>query len=228
MFRISRYLQALHQGTPPRSGAPQGPVVVWNLGRRCNLTCKHCYSALADREFPGELSTAELIRVMEDLHACGVPVLILSGGEPLMRVALAEIRLRRDHGIKVGMRYTRTEKNADDLSGLLDLMDSEAIDKLYLSHLNYGGRGRINRRTDAYHRSTRRALDLLFERCWNELERSLYQGIRHRQSNPGGDQTRADEKTVGKIQRLEQNPLRSRHQPLTEEADTPRPVPACS
>ena len=83
MFRISRYLQALHQGSMPRSGTLPGPVVIWNLARRCNLTCKHCYSASADREFPGELSTAELMGVMEDLRVYGVPVLILSGGEPM-------------------------------------------------------------------------------------------------------------------------------------------------
>lgn len=237
MFRISRYLQALHQGAAPRSGTLPGPVVIWNLARRCNLTCKHCYSASADREFPGELSTPELLRVMEDLRAYGVPVLILSGGEPLMRedifelsrhakslgfyvglssngtligkdniqeiaaigydyvgvsldgleqrhdlfrrqtgsfqAALAGIRLCREHGIKVGMRYTLTEENAFDLPGLLDLMDAEAIDKFYLSHLNYGGRGRVNRRADAYHRTTRQALDLLFEHCWSELERGV-------------------------------------------------------
>jgi MoaA/NifB/PqqE/SkfB family radical SAM enzyme len=37
-----------------------GPVVIWNLIRRCNLTCKHCYSISADKDFPGELSTDEV------------------------------------------------------------------------------------------------------------------------------------------------------------------------
>ena len=34
-----------------------GPVVIWNLIRRCNLTCKHCYATSADKDFPGELNT---------------------------------------------------------------------------------------------------------------------------------------------------------------------------
>ncbi len=68
---------------PRRS--PPGPVVIWNLIRRCNLTCKHCYSISADTDFPNELSTEQVFEVMDDLKRFRVPVLILSGGEPLLR-----------------------------------------------------------------------------------------------------------------------------------------------
>jgi len=61
------------------------PVVVWNVGRRCNLRCVHCYSHSRDIEYSGELSTAEAERMIDDLGAFGVPVLLFSGGEPLMR-----------------------------------------------------------------------------------------------------------------------------------------------
>jgi MoaA/NifB/PqqE/SkfB family radical SAM enzyme len=44
--------------------SPPGPVVIWNLIRRCNLTCKHCYSISADIDFKGELSTDEVYTVM--------------------------------------------------------------------------------------------------------------------------------------------------------------------
>ena len=67
-----------------------GPVVIWNLIRRCNLTCKHCYSISADIDFPGELSTAEIYTVMDDLKRFGVPVLILSGAmDPIIPAANA-------------------------------------------------------------------------------------------------------------------------------------------
>ena len=89
MFRISQYLrevvQAEQQGSYPlaRHGhTPPGPVVIWNLIRRCNLSCLHCYSISTDKEFAGELSREEVSTVMKDLKAYGVPVLILSGGEP--------------------------------------------------------------------------------------------------------------------------------------------------
>ena len=77
-------------GPTPRS-RPRGPVVIWNLIRRCNLTCKHCYSLSADHDYPGELEHAEVFTVMDDLKAFQVPVLILSGGEPLLRPDLFEI-----------------------------------------------------------------------------------------------------------------------------------------
>ncbi len=61
------------------------PVVVWNVGRRCNLRCIHCYSRSTDRKYEGELSTDEGMALIDDLVDFGSPVLLLSGGEPLMR-----------------------------------------------------------------------------------------------------------------------------------------------
>ncbi|MDP1681615.1 MAG: heme d1 biosynthesis radical SAM protein NirJ [Burkholderiales bacterium] len=231
MFRISQYMQELAHPAPlgPKRNPP-GPVVIWNLVRRCNLTCKHCYSISADKDFPGELTTDEVFAVMDDLKAFHVPVLILSGGEPLLRpdiydiaqrakemgfyvglssngtlidernidriaaigfdyvgvsldgikdthdrfrrkegaydASLQGIRLCRDKGIKVGIRFTLTQDNAQDLPGLLQLMEDERLDKFYLSHLNYAGRGNKNRKDDVVHQTTRLAMDMLFDTCW--------------------------------------------------------------
>ncbi|HET9699889.1 MAG TPA: heme d1 biosynthesis radical SAM protein NirJ [Burkholderiales bacterium] len=238
MFRISQFMQEIAQPTPagPRRDPP-GPVVIWNLIRRCNLTCKHCYSISADTDFPGELSTAEVYAVMEDLKRFRVPVLILSGGEPLLRrdifdiarrakemgfyvglssngtlinessiariaeadfnyvgvsldgirgthdrfrrmegafdASLHGIRLCRDLGLKVGVRFTMTQDNAHDLPALLKLVEDEGIDRFYFSHLNYAGRGNVNRKDDARHQMTRRAMDLLFDTCWDYRQRGL-------------------------------------------------------
>jgi heme d1 biosynthesis radical SAM protein NirJ len=237
MFRLTRYMQALADPESvtrrPQLAAPSGPVVIWNLIRRCNLTCKHCYATSADKDFPGGLSTAQVYAVMDGLKDYGVPVLILSGGEPLMRAdifdisqrakamgfyvglssngtlitrdniaqiaavgydyvgisldgmrethdlfrrrvgafdeALDGIRLCLESGIKVGMRFTLTQDNARDLPELLRLMDREGVDKFYLSHLNYAGRGNKNRADDAHHRITRAAMDLLIDTCWNRI-----------------------------------------------------------
>ena len=99
---------------------PPGPVVIWNLIRRCNLTCKHCYSISADKDFPGELSTEEVFKVMDDLKAFHVPVLILSGGEPLMRSDIFEISKRaKDMGFYVGLSTNGTmidESNIEDIA----------------------------------------------------------------------------------------------------------------
>ncbi len=241
MFRLSRYLhlladpERLAQAAAAPPVTPIGPVVIWNLIRRCNLTCAHCYSTSADKDFAGELTTAEVKAVMADLRTFGVPVLILSGGEPLMRpdifelahhakslgfylalstngtlidadqvapiaavgfdylgisldglaethdrfrrrqgafqASLQGLRLCHEAGLKVGMRFTLCQDNAQDLPALLDLMGEEGIDKFYLSHLNYAGRGNKHRERDAYASMTREAMDLLIETGWSRIQR---------------------------------------------------------
>ncbi|MDH4096412.1 MAG: radical SAM protein, partial [Betaproteobacteria bacterium] len=240
MFRVSRFMNGILHPAPPAAGpiGPAGPVVIWNLIRRCNLTCMHCYSISADVDFPGELSTAEVFGVMDDLKAFRVRALILSGGEPLLRkdifeiaargkalgfylglstngtliddalarriaatgfdyvgisldglgathdrfrrkagafdASLAALRRCRDLGIKVGVRFTLTQDNFADLPGLLDLVEAERIDRFYLSHLNYAGRGNVNRKRDAHFRVTREALELLYARAWDYARRGQH------------------------------------------------------
>ena len=70
------------------------PVVVWNVGRRCNLRCVHCYSQSADGDYGGEMTTDEAYRCIDDLAAFGVPVVLFSGGEPLMRPDLYDLVAR--------------------------------------------------------------------------------------------------------------------------------------
>lgn len=238
MFRITQYMQTLLNPVPVGPARkPPGPVVIWNLIRRCNLTCKHCYSISADIDFPGELTTAEVFTVMDDLKAFRVPVLILSGGEPLMREDIFEISRRakdmgfyvglssngtlinernikqiadvgydyvgvsldgleethdrfrqmegaftaslrgielcREHGIKAGVRFTLTQDNSHELPELLEVVAQRNIDKFYLSHLNYAGRGNRHRKQDVFHQTTRQAMDLLFDRCWQELQQGI-------------------------------------------------------
>ncbi|HPG71026.1 MAG TPA: radical SAM protein, partial [Syntrophales bacterium] len=67
------------------------PVVVWNVTRRCNLKCIHCYSSSQNILYSDELTTEQGRRFIDDLAAFGSPVLLLSGGEPLMRPDLPEL-----------------------------------------------------------------------------------------------------------------------------------------
>jgi putative heme d1 biosynthesis radical SAM protein NirJ1 len=71
------------------SGA--GPVVVWNSTKTCNLLCRHCYMNSNAQKFSGELTTAEAKRFIDDLAEFKVPVLIFSGGEPLIRPDFFEL-----------------------------------------------------------------------------------------------------------------------------------------
>jgi 12,18-didecarboxysiroheme deacetylase len=69
------------------------PVVVWNMGQRCNLKCVHCYSHSLNREYSGELSTEEGKALIGDLARFGSPVILFSGGEPLLRKDLLDLGL---------------------------------------------------------------------------------------------------------------------------------------
>ncbi|MCE5286813.1 MAG: putative heme d1 biosynthesis radical SAM protein NirJ1 [Pelosinus sp.] len=71
------------------SGA--GPVVVWNSTKTCNLLCRHCYMNSNANKFSGELTTAEAKHFINDLAEFRVPVLIFSGGEPLIRPDFFEL-----------------------------------------------------------------------------------------------------------------------------------------
>lgn len=235
MFRLTEMMREVVSPTTvgPRRGPP-GPVVIWNLIRRCNLRCKHCYSISADVDFPGELTTAQIFDVMDDLKAFRVPALILSGGEPLLRpdifaisarakqvgfytalstngaligphnidwiaaigydylgisidgigpthdrfrgkpgcfeASLKGIRLARANGLKVGLRFTVTRDNHTELPAVLALAASEGIDKFYLSHLVYAGRGNKHRTDDAAIALTRSIMFDLFERAWRAID----------------------------------------------------------
>lgn len=68
-----------------------GPVVVWNSTRTCNLKCIHCYSNSESKRYAGELTTAEALRFIDDLAEFKVPVILFSGGEPLLRRDLIKL-----------------------------------------------------------------------------------------------------------------------------------------
>ena len=181
------------------------PVVVWNMTRRCNLRCIHCYSSSRNIRYRNELTTEEARAMIRDLAAFGSPVLLFSGGEPLMRRDLPElarfateqgmravistngtritrkkaavfqeiglsyvgvsldgmkathdrfrgvegafdasmkgIRLCRDMGIKVGVRFTINRHNVADVPAIFGLLEKEDIPRCCFYHLVYSGRG---------------------------------------------------------------------------------------
>ncbi|WP_410511317.1 radical SAM protein [Paenibacillus sp. BR2-3] len=83
---------AITAGAKPHGvSAGKGPVVVWNVTRACNLSCRHCYADACAVKDPDEMSTAEAKEFIEDLAAFQVPVLLFSGGEPLIRKDIFEL-----------------------------------------------------------------------------------------------------------------------------------------
>ena len=77
------------------------PVVVWNMTRRCNLKCVHCYAHALEEEGRDDISTEQGKTLIDDLAAYGAPVMLFSGGEPLVRKDLVELA---HHAVSKGMR----------------------------------------------------------------------------------------------------------------------------
>lgn len=78
------------------------PIVVWNVTRRCNLSCAHCYIDAQDRASRDELTTEEARTFIDDVAAMRSPVLLFSGGEPLLRGDLMDLgRHARARGLRV-------------------------------------------------------------------------------------------------------------------------------
>src|SRR5574337_377924 len=118
MLRITELLCGPVQGseTPPKQkGGPslppfaERPVVIWNLTRRCNLHCLHCYSQSQDRAYADELTTEEGKRLIDDLADYKIPMLILSGGDPLFREDLYILaEYAKDLGVRCALSTNGT------------------------------------------------------------------------------------------------------------------------
>ena len=85
------------------------PVVVWNCTRQCNLSCIHCYASASNQRLPGEMDTTAGEAFIRDLADFSVPVILFSGGEPLLREDLFELAsLAREQGIRVALSTNGT------------------------------------------------------------------------------------------------------------------------
>lgn len=86
------------------------PVIFWNLTDRCNLSCTHCYGESGpERTTEGELTTSEAMRVIDDLAEMGIPLILFSGGEPLLREDIWDLaRHARGHGLKMALSTNGT------------------------------------------------------------------------------------------------------------------------
>jgi len=203
------------------------PVVVWNCTRRCNLRCVHCYSQSKNEHYEGELTTDEGKILIDQLAEFGVPVVLFSGGEPLLRDdvfdliryatakglravlstngtlmtpavaaqlkesslsyvgvsldgagvvndrfrgvpgafngAIRGIRICRENGLKVGLRFTINRRNVAEVPAVFKILEEEDIPRVCFYHLVYVGRGSalINEALDP--EESRRVVDRIID-----------------------------------------------------------------
>ncbi len=116
---------------PGRTGgaaAGYGPVVVWNITRACNLNCMHCYANSGGGAAGDELNTGEALHFIDSLAEFRVPVILFSGGEPLVREDFFTLA---EHAVKRGIRATVSTNGT--------LIDSEKAKKIKRLGAGYVG-----------------------------------------------------------------------------------------
>lgn len=235
MFRLTHYMEELISPSNSKLRKANGPVVIWNLLRRCNLSCRHCYANSFDKDFDGELKLERCLEIVSSIKKAHSPAIILSGGEPLLHPHVFEIAkevkkqgfylalssngilltkeiaqklkeidfnyvgvsldgigpihdhirgqqgafekslegVRRgvEEGLKMGLRTTLTNTNYHQIEDMLNLCIENKVEKFYLSHLNYGGRG--NKKEDAHFKMTRQVMFLLFDKAYEFIQKGI-------------------------------------------------------
>ena len=76
-------------------------MIAWEVTRSCNLNCAHCRAAASCGPYSGELSTDKCLKIIDEIAAMASPVIILTGGEPLLRPDIFEIA---SYGTNKGLR----------------------------------------------------------------------------------------------------------------------------
>ena len=235
-----RYTPEAHEA---RNGVSEGrgPVVVWNCTKTCNLNCVHCYARSEAIKYQNELTHEEGLSLIDQLADFKVPVILFSGGEPLLRPDFFELtnyaaskgirptistngtridediaKRLKDMGVgyvgisldgceathdkfrgkpgafqmalrgirncvateqKVGLRFTITRDNVQDLDSIFDLLERENIDRVCFYHLVYSGRGSAMVERDLNHEESRRAMDLIIRRTLDFKARGINKEI---------------------------------------------------
>ena len=82
-------------------GDPQLRLLAWEVTRTCNLSCVHCRAAAIDKPYANEFSTQECLGLLDEVVSFASPIIILTGGEPLLRPDLFEIAA---YGTAKGLR----------------------------------------------------------------------------------------------------------------------------
>ena len=141
------------------------PVVVWNMTKRCNLRCIHCYARAENETYRGnELSTDEGKRLIDDLAEFGVPVILFSGGEPVLRKDLPDLI---DYAVKKGLRAVISTNGT-----LITEEKAKQFARYALSYIGISidGTGKVN---DAF-----RGVDGAYDLAINGVRNAKHAGIK--------------------------------------------------
>jgi len=114
-----------------KTNTPPGPrLVAWEVTRRCNLSCIHCRASAECGPYPGELDTEKCLQVLDQIADLGKPIIILTGGEPLMREDVFELS---QYGAKLGLRIVMATNGTLITPKRVEKMKSSGIMRISIS-----------------------------------------------------------------------------------------------
>ncbi len=105
-------------------------LVAWEATRRCNLACKHCRAVAEDHPYDNELGTAEAYTLLDQIREVGTPIIILTGGEPLLREDIFDIAT---HGHRIGLRMVMAINGTLLTPGLVEKLKTSGIQRISIS-----------------------------------------------------------------------------------------------
>lgn len=105
-------------------------LVAWEVTRSCNLNCVHCRAAANCGPYHGELAREECFRVLDEIAAVAKPIVILTGGEPLLREDIWDIA---SHGTEIGLRMVMATNGTLVTPRIVERMKSSGIKRVSIS-----------------------------------------------------------------------------------------------
>jgi heme b synthase len=105
-------------------------LVAWELTRRCNLNCVHCRAASERGPYPGELDTGKCLEILDQIASMGKPIIILTGGEPLLKKDIFELA---NHGTQLGLRMVMATNGLLITPEIAEMIRSSGIKRVSIS-----------------------------------------------------------------------------------------------
>ena len=105
-------------------------LVAWEVTRNCNLNCVHCRAGSEKGPYPDELDTDKCLEVLEQIGRVGSPIVILTGGEPLLRNDIFRLA---EHGTQIGLRMVMATNGTLLDPGVVEKIKASGIKRVSIS-----------------------------------------------------------------------------------------------
>lgn len=121
---------AHHKKESGEKETPTVRLIAWETTRNCNLSCVHCRASATCGPYEGELDTKEAFKLLDQITEIGKPIIILTGGEPLLRDDIFQIA---EHGTQLGLRMVMAPNGTLVTKEMAQKMATSGIQRISVS-----------------------------------------------------------------------------------------------